>query len=48
MKEDTMELINAYYDSWRKGISSFDENRVGGVLGEYLDFEGPKIGRAHV
>lgn len=40
-----MELISAYYDSWRNGITSFEENRVSGVLAEDLDFEGPIAGK---
>jgi hypothetical protein len=41
----TAELIEDYYGSWRGGISSFDESRVGGVLAEDLDFEGPIAGK---
>jgi ketosteroid isomerase-like protein len=39
------ELIDAYYDSWRNGISSFDEPRVNAILAEDLDFEGPIAGK---
>jgi hypothetical protein len=45
VKEDTMEVISAYYDSWRSGISSFDDNRVGTILAADLDFEGPIAGK---
>jgi hypothetical protein len=41
----TAELIGDYYDSWKDGISSFDEGRVRGVLVETLDFEGPIAGK---
>jgi hypothetical protein len=41
----TAEVIEEYYGSWRDGISSFDENRVTGVLVEDLDFEGPIAGK---
>ncbi|OLC66841.1 MAG: hypothetical protein AUG06_11935 [Actinobacteria bacterium 13_1_20CM_2_65_11] len=45
MREDTMELVKTYYDSWRNGIASFDATRVGGILAEDLDFEGPIAGK---
>ena len=41
----TAEVVDDYYASWRNGISSFDENRVRGVLDENLDFEGPIAGK---
>ncbi len=41
----TAEVVDEYYASWRNGISSFDENRVRGVLVENLDFEGPIAGK---
>jgi ketosteroid isomerase-like protein len=41
----TAEVVDDYYASWRHGISSFDENRVRGVLDENLDFEGPIAGK---
>jgi len=44
-REMTSELINAYYDSWRNGIASFDKTRVAGILAEDLDFEGPIAGK---
>ncbi len=44
-KEMRSELINAYYDSWRNGIASFDKTRVAGILAEDLDFEGPIAGK---
>jgi hypothetical protein len=40
-----MQVISNYYDSWRNGISSFDENRVGAILAADLDFEGPIAGK---
>lgn len=40
-----MQVISNYYDSWRNGISSFDENRVGAILADDLDFEGPIAGK---
>lgn len=39
------ELIDSYYASWREGIGSFDETRLGSLLAEDLDFEGPIAGR---
>jgi hypothetical protein len=53
MKEDTMnqtknktvELVETYYESWRNGIASFDATRMGEILAEKLDFEGPIAGR---
>ena len=44
-KTETAELIDAYYDSWRTGIGSFDQTRVGAILAEDLDFEGPIAGK---
>ena len=44
-KTETAELIDAYYDSWRNGIGSFDQTRVGAILAEDLDFEGPIAGK---
>jgi len=41
----TTGLIDAYYGSWREGIGSFDDTRLGAVLAEDLDFEGPIAGR---
>jgi ketosteroid isomerase-like protein len=41
----TADLIGAYYDSWRHGIGSFDEARLGAILAEDLDFEGPIAGQ---
>src|ERR1700704_3771943 len=37
--------VDAYYSSWRSGIASFDANRLGEILAEDLDFEGPIAGR---
>jgi hypothetical protein len=41
----TAELVKTYYDSWRSGIASFDATRVGEILAENLDFEGPIAGK---
>jgi len=41
----TAELIDAYYASWRTGISSFDSGRLGAILADDLDFEGPIAGK---
>lgn len=43
----TAGVVDDYYAGWRNGISSFDENRVRGVLDENLDFEGPIAGKRH-
>lgn len=44
-KNKTSELVNTYYDSWRGGIASSDATRVGEILDENLDFEGPIAGK---
>jgi hypothetical protein len=44
-KTETAELIDAYYDSWRNGIGSFDPGRLGAILSDDLDFEGPIAGK---
>ena len=44
-ENQTAELIDAYYESWRNGISSFDEARLEAILAEDLDFEGPIAGK---
>lgn len=41
----TAELVSTYYDSWRNGIASFDASRVGEILNENLEFEGPIAGK---
>jgi hypothetical protein len=41
----TADVIDAYYGSWRDGISSFDADQLRGVLVEDLDFEGPIAGK---
>jgi len=41
----TTGLVDAYYGSWRGGIGSFDETRLGAILAEDLDFEGPIAGK---
>jgi len=41
----TANPVVAYYDSWREGISSFDSARLGAILAEDLDFEGPIAGK---
>lgn len=44
-KSRTVELVDAYYGSWKKGIESFDEDRLGAILAADLDFEGPIAGK---
>ena len=44
-KTETAELIDTYYDSWKNGIGSFDQARLGAILAEDLDFEGPIAGK---
>jgi ketosteroid isomerase-like protein len=44
-KKETAELVNAYYDSWKDGIAAFDARRLGEILAENLDFEGPIAGK---
>lgn len=41
----TAEIVNAYYDSWRDGIASFDRSRLAEILAEDLDFEGSIAGK---
>jgi hypothetical protein len=41
----TTALIDVYYGSWRGGIGSFDDARLGAILAEDLDFEGPIAGK---
>jgi hypothetical protein len=43
--KQTAELVNAYYDSWKRGIASMDEDRLRGLLAPDLDFEGPIAGK---
>jgi ketosteroid isomerase-like protein len=44
-KNDTGQLIDAYYGSWRSGIAAFDGTRLAAILAEDLDFEGPIAGK---
>ena len=44
-KNSAAELVDAYYGSWRSGIASFDGTRLGAILAEDLDFEGPIAGK---
>jgi len=44
-KNSAAELVDAYYGSWRKGIASLDATRLGEILAEDLDFEGPIAGK---
>jgi ketosteroid isomerase-like protein len=44
-KVSTDNLVDAYYGSWREGISSFDSARLGDILADDLDFEGPIAGK---
>jgi hypothetical protein len=45
MVDRTTELVTAYYDSWKSGIASYDENLVRGILAANLEFEGPLAGK---
>lgn len=42
---ETSELVRSYYDSWRRGIASFDGDRIAEILAEDLYFEGSIAGR---
>jgi ketosteroid isomerase-like protein len=44
-KNGTADLVDAYYDSWKSGIASLDAARLGAILSEDLDFEGPIAGK---
>jgi hypothetical protein len=39
--EKTLELVRAYYDSWKAGEKSYDEARLRRVLHPQLSFESP-------
>ena len=41
----TTDLVNAYYDSWKDGISTFDRERLAQILAEEFDFEGSIAGK---
>ena len=41
----TRELVQAYYDSWKDGMASYDEERLRGILAPDLRFEGPIAGK---
>jgi hypothetical protein len=41
----TTDLVQAYYGSWKRGIESFDEERLRGILAPDLRFEGPIAGK---
>ncbi len=41
----TRELVQAYYDSWKNGMDSFDEARLRRILAPDLRFEGPIAGK---
>ena len=43
--ERTAALVDAYYDSWKRGIASFDVERVRGLLAPDLAFDGPIAGQ---
>lgn len=42
--ERTLEIVRAYYDSWKNGIERFDETRLCSVLSPKVRFESP-LGR---
>ena len=41
----TRELVEAYYDSWKHGMASYDAERLRGILAPDLRFEGPIAGQ---
>jgi len=41
----TRKLVQAYYDSWKNGMASYDEARLRGILAPDLRFEGPIAGK---
>jgi hypothetical protein len=43
--ERTAALVDAYYESWKGGIASFDADRVRRLLVPDLAFDGPIAGR---
>jgi hypothetical protein len=43
--EKTRELVQAYYDSWKDGMASYDEERLRDILAPDLRFEGPIAGK---
>jgi hypothetical protein len=44
-RDMTRELVQAYYDSWKNGMASFDEGRLRSILAPDLKFEGPIAGK---
>lgn len=46
MEDDTARgLVQAYYDSWKIGMASYDEARLRSILAPDLRFEGPIAGK---
>lgn len=43
--ERTAALVDAYYEAWKGGITTFDEERVRALLAPDLAFDGPIAGR---
>jgi hypothetical protein len=41
----TAELVQAYYDSWKDGMDSFDEGRLRAIFAPDLRFEGSIAGK---
>jgi ketosteroid isomerase-like protein len=43
--DQTTDVIDAYYATWRNGIDSFDEAGLRGILAADFVYEGPMAGR---
>lgn len=41
----TAQVVRAYYDCWKNGVETFDEEQLRRLLAADLDFEGPIAGR---
>ena len=42
--DTTTDLVQAYYDSWKDGIASFDRARLREILADDVRFDGPIAG----
>jgi hypothetical protein len=43
--DKTRELVQAYYNSWKNGMASYDAERLRSILAPDLRFEGPIAGK---
>jgi hypothetical protein len=45
VSDNTRRLVQAYYDSWKDGMATFDAKRLREILAPDLRFEGPIAGK---